>query len=756
MNHKVKLIDNLFLLPEKKGFKRLGVLTIRVFSASIYRFLKDDCFTKCSGIAYIALLTITSGFNQKKEMLFDEINSFLLKNNILIDINPYLETLNNLVSAATQIGAIGFVILIFSATAILRTFETSFNQIWKVKSDRSFFSKIIFYFFILSIGPLMFATIEGFSEKLLDSVRSPHLISIARSSDNFLWISGEKGNIFKIDENGKRIAKLKDLKIDYENVHCKNSFGDDLEICSVPGLNKENFIKIRNKNNQLYALSENGVLLNSSDLGKSWKITFFANTRFKDFAIMNDETLFLIFSNGELLKYNKNGFSFKPIFKDTLKIQATRIKFFDSRTGFLLDANGAVWKTEDEGNNFVPQKVSDYALNDIDFINRDNFITVGDRGHIFKTTDSGKTWQNISHKKYSFNRIWIFSKNGSPVILVVNDVGNILFSLDQGNTWQLSYTPGNGKLLTLIPVNPESVFAFHIDPENSVPFEEGKNLKGSGDLLGIGEFNIISTGELKEDKLSWTNLQGGYSVFSIYSLLKIFIPLSGIWLFFVSLYTLIPNTRVPYRAAAYGAAITSIIFLIFLWTFGIYVSSFSESTVIIYRALAAIPIFLLSVYSLALIVLFGAEITATLHHKERYLSPYTFFEEKSDEFNYEFYNAIRYLTLLYGWQKNEKKAIQIEKLKRETELGNDEFYILHEKMSSAKFVSENPDAEISPVIRADDLTLLQVYEEITRKALSYPPHREGEKISDKLRVVLSEIDNATRSSLSKIRFSDLI
>ena len=165
-------------------------------------------------------MAITSGFNEKQDEIFEQITTFLQKNEIKIDISPYLDTLKDLVSSATQIGAVGFVVLIFSATAILRSFEAAFNQIWNIGSPRPFLDKIIFYFFILSVGPLLSVIILGFALKLTDKLRPSHLYSVRRDSANFIWIAGERGTLIKIDESGKKLAKLSDLDIDYENVDC--------------------------------------------------------------------------------------------------------------------------------------------------------------------------------------------------------------------------------------------------------------------------------------------------------------------------------------------------------------------------------------------------------------------------------------------------------------------------------------------------------------------------------------------------------
>ncbi|MBF3355305.1 YihY/virulence factor BrkB family protein, partial [Leptospira borgpetersenii serovar Hardjo-bovis] len=166
---------------------------------------------------------------------------------------------------------------------------------------------------------------------------------------------------------------------------------------------------------------------------------------------------------------------------------------------------------------------------------------------------------------------------------LMDSLGNILISTDLGEHWNPFYTPMNGKLWA------------------NLLLERKEN--GQIKILNIGEYRTISVTESKDQKFATTLITGGDSVFTIYSFLRILFPLSGIWLFFLSLYSLIPNTKVPLKASSVGAAVTGVIFLVFLWGFQVYILSFTETTMIIYKALAAIPIFLLGVYSLSLIVL---------------------------------------------------------------------------------------------------------------------------------------------------------
>ncbi len=767
---KNEFLVRLFDLNRENRFLRQIVKALRVISVSIFRFIKDDCLMKASGIAYttivslvpmltvaLALLTITSGFNEKKEVLFDEINSFLLKNNILIDINPYLETLNSIISAATQIGAIGFVVLIFSATAVLRTFETSFNQIWRIKSDRSFFNKLIFYFFILTIGPLLFMTIDGVSEKVLGRIRSPHYFSIARASDNYLWIAGEKGTIIKVDEHGKKLASLKDLKIDFENMKCLNSFGEDIGICNKPKMNAENFVKIRNKGKTLFAISENGVLLDSTNLGAEWNLTYFNGARFKDFSIVNEDQLFLLMENGELLRYNRNGISYKPVFTGVLKMSANKITFFDQSTGFIMDTNGILWKTVDGGDTFTSQKISPNGINDIDAINRSTFFVIGDRGTILKSDDGGITWNNISHKRNSYKKIWILSDSNGPVILVLNDIGEILQSFDNGAKWLVSQDSSSAKPTAMITVSPKVVFSSFKDEETEeVTKQENLPRTGSGDILAVGEFTKITIGDIKDKKVEWKNLQGGGSVFSLYSIFGFIVPLSGVWLFFLSLFILIPNDKVPFKSAAIGACVTGVIFLIFTISFKFYITSFSETTMVIYRALAVIPIFLLGVYCLSLIVLFGAEITATLHHKERYLLPSHPFEELDESLQNGFYNGVSYLMDAYRTQKKRHTLISSDELKRKLALGTMEFELLEKKLEDAKLITKNTSGEICPVKLSEDLTLYNAYEFLVGESFSYPLTEEETENVKRLKTHLHTLDNAVKTQLSTVKFSDLI
>jgi len=736
MQTKYPILNKFFRTENKKGLFLYLTNLLKLLTISFVNFSKDDCFMKASGISYtaivslvptltvaLAFVTITSGFNEKQSEIFDTIFTFLQKNDIKIDITPYLETLREIINSATQIGTVGFIVLLFSATAILRTFETSFNQIWGIKQSRPFADKIIFFVFILLIGPLVFIVFFGFASKLADFVRPSHLYSVAKDTDKFIWITGERGTILKLDENGKKIAKLSDFKFDFENMKCFNLFTKKLlQACETPELSKENFIKARIKNNSIYILSQKGILLISNNHGETWNVTDFVDARFRDFGIVNDEIIFFILENGDVYKYKKNESINKVILKSPeVEINATRVRFYNSKLGFILDNKGGIHITTDGGVNFNFQKISNFRLEDIAILNENTFFVVGEKGTIFRSIDGGGSWKDLTHKNVTFTKVWNVEDNGKNYILVLNNFEQILVSKDMGNTWELSYTPtAGGRLLSMTPINPRFGFkALHPDDNSEQGSNETSDAKYVGDILAVGEFSLISVLDITPEKFNWHKISGGDSIFSAYSILNFIFPLIAIWIFFVMLYTLIPNVRVPLSSAVLGSLITSIIFLAFLYGFVVYVRSFSTSTMLIYRALAAVPLFLLYIYGVAIIILLGAEITAVLQYKEHYLSVQNPLELEFSE-KHSFYKMVELLFLVFLEQKKARKTITTEKLEKKLKIDSIEFINLLDKLIANKYVLVGKDKEIVPCLLPQDINLFDLYKLFFHESLEVP------------------------------------
>ena len=88
-------------------------------------------------------------------------------------------------------------------------------------------------------------------------------------------------------------------------------------------------------------------------------------------------------------------------------------------------------------------------------------------------------------------------------------------------------------------------------------------------------------------------------------------PFVFAWLAFAGIYTLVPHQRVRFRYALIGGFTAALLFSFANDLFSLYITNF-PSQQIIYGALAAIPILFIWTYFSWLIVLIGAEVTATL------------------------------------------------------------------------------------------------------------------------------------------------
>lgn len=90
----------------------------------------------------------------------------------------------------------------------------------------------------------------------------------------------------------------------------------------------------------------------------------------------------------------------------------------------------------------------------------------------------------------------------------------------------------------------------------------------------------------------------------------------SVWLMLLCLYMFTPHTKVPIGAAAAGSCIAAIFWMAATNLFGWYIawsfSSKSSAFTILYGSLGLIPLFLLWIYFLWLVVLYGLEITNTL------------------------------------------------------------------------------------------------------------------------------------------------
>ncbi|MET0964664.1 MAG: YihY family inner membrane protein [Noviherbaspirillum sp.] len=84
------------------------------------------------------------------------LNSYFLRSLIPTGIaSTILEYLNQFASQATQLSAVGAVVLVTTAVAMIGTVDRTFNRIWRVRTRRPFAQRVLTYWAVITLGPLL-------------------------------------------------------------------------------------------------------------------------------------------------------------------------------------------------------------------------------------------------------------------------------------------------------------------------------------------------------------------------------------------------------------------------------------------------------------------------------------------------------------------------------------------------------------------------------------------------------------------------
>jgi membrane protein len=149
---------------------------------------------------------------------------------------------------------------------------------------------------------------------------------------------------------------------------------------------------------------------------------------------------------------------------------------------------------------------------------------------------------------------------------------------------------------------------------------------------------------------------------SAHSVLLQAVPAAVSAIAFFLLYRLVPNRRVPWRHAVVGGVLAAVIFELAKEAFAFYVAH-APAYNIVYGTFVALPFFLLWVYVSWLVVLFGAELTASLDYWEDQKW------KRVDAAHTRFGDAVAVARLLFHAGG---KPVSFERLRLETGMPQDE------------------------------------------------------------------------------------
>lgn len=129
-------------------------------------------------------------------------------------------------------------------------------------------------------------------------------------------------------------------------------------------------------------------------------------------------------------------------------------------------------------------------------------------------------------------------------------------------------------------------------------------------ILTMGPILLGASIALTSYLAALTHVADSYTPWLSMILLKLAPYFVSFMAFFI-LYQLVPNTRVRYRYAFWGALFSSVLFEMLKNSFALYIQHFPTYQAI-YGALALVPILFVWVYLCWVVVLLGAELTALL------------------------------------------------------------------------------------------------------------------------------------------------
>ncbi|KAB7531182.1 T9SS type A sorting domain-containing protein [Flagellimonas olearia] len=196
-----------------------------------------------------------------------------------------------------------------------------------------------------------------------------------------------------------------------------------------------------------HAVSDDGQILKTVDGGDNWYVTadftnFIPNSFFTVY-FKNENEGFATREHSEYYKTVDGGESWQEI--ATSIYQAIySFQFISDQIGFGAGEYG-VYKTIDGGDTwtriaFESAYVASTDMYGVYFINENEGFSVGDRGRIAKTTDSGEIWDLYSPIDGRVDQI-DFLPNGNGIIKVGSD---FFGSLNNGQDWDYLGTPNEG------------------------------------------------------------------------------------------------------------------------------------------------------------------------------------------------------------------------------------------------------------------------------------------------------------------------
>jgi membrane protein len=716
---------------------------IKVFIVASRKFMKDDCLTKASSTAYTIIVSLIPtlavvltfmswvyGAEGKKEELFKEISKFMVEHNMKINIDPILSAISGLVDNAASIGGVGAVVMIFSATAMLRSLEKSLNDIFRVKRARTLIMKVIFYWAALTLGPILLIAGTTVATKVTEFFSSPDYRSATFADGKKLWVTGSKSTIHFSEKSDLKFKKLSLESIDFDNQkvydYDRNTGEFTLKDFRIEPIEFKGFkfSDIQFIGPRGWITGNDGIILTTANRGTSWILRKWDKYDFNDLHMLDTQRGFIAAKDGKILKTEDGGKNWKVLEWEEFTSNFNSISFYKNR-GIITGDRGTILITSDRGENWTlrqldaTRKRDQYVkINYAYMINSEQVWLNCSEGLNLYTGNGGKSWKSVNFKSYDYFTSYFFnSKKG----FVGGSKGAVIYTEDGGENWK-TYSLETYKI---------NRFIYH-----------------KKKLWAFGDTGLIQV--TPDMGKTWSGIKGR-SIAAV--LINFFAPFAFIWLLFTFMYMSMPNVKVKFRHASLGGAFTGAVWVIFILLFIYYIKSFAKGTFAVYGSLASIPLFLLMIYSSTVIILYGAEISYTIMHPATYRNIRKTFKEHKDIFVYYGISVLYHVYKKFESGKgatSEKEIIQV--------CGNDsaEADFFMDFFTRENLIMQSGMAKYVPANTSKNLQLGNLIDLIHQISLNIPATTRSANLRSYVKEIFDKIKDSKKSVVRDITLKDII
>lgn len=147
------------------------------FNLRVYRhFYEERCFRVAAALSYTTLLAIVPLFTVVVSILsvfpmFDNWSETLEEQMFATFVptagDVVRSYLDQFTEQAGRLTAVGLVALLVSSLLLLSTVEDAFNDIWRIHRGRSYFQRLMVYWSVITLGPILITISLSMSSTLL-------------------------------------------------------------------------------------------------------------------------------------------------------------------------------------------------------------------------------------------------------------------------------------------------------------------------------------------------------------------------------------------------------------------------------------------------------------------------------------------------------------------------------------------------------------------------------------------------------------